>query len=245
MNRVYCEHIDEPGATVALEREESHHLVRVRRATPGDEVVLFDGCGRCATGRLETLDDRRAIVRIESVAAAPSDVAVAVTVATAVPKGQRMADLVRACTEVGVDRIQPMVTRRSAVRLSAGSTSARWERIAREAAKQSRRHHVPALLPVATFDEAIAAAARHDAALIADTRDSSRPLADALREASTARRVLVLIGPEGGFADDEIDSARAAGVVAVGLDLPVMRVETAASTIAGIVLFALSKGVRP
>jgi 16S rRNA (uracil1498-N3)-methyltransferase len=238
LKRAFCDDLGEAGGLVELSREETRHVVRVRRGRTGDEIVLFDGRGRQAFGRLESVDSGPATVSIERVEAAPPDTACRLTLVTAIPKGPRMADLVRACTEVGVAEIRPVVAERSSVRPDIGSTNDRWQRVAREAAKQSRRSYLPEISPVATLATALTGA--FSLILVADAGDDAAPLRSCLGERGEGATALLMVGPEGGFSPDELRMAVEAGARRFRLDVPVMRVETAAPVLAGLVLYELS-----
>ncbi len=101
VHRFHAADLGEPGSRASLDTEETHHMVDVRRVRPGEEIALFDGAGREATARFVSLDGRRAVVEITSVREAEPDAGVHVTLATAIPKGARMAPPVRSCTEIG------------------------------------------------------------------------------------------------------------------------------------------------
>lgn len=203
-----------------LAAEDRHHLERVLRLRPGEEVTVSDGAGgwrRCRFGpQLEPDGDIERVDRPWP----------EVTVAFAVVKGQRPEWAVQKLTEVGVDRIVPLLTARSVVRWPPGEEGgqvARLRRVAREAAVQSRRVWLPRVEAVARFEEAAAwpgAALAH--------RGGGRP---------SLARPTVLIGPEGGWDEAEL----AAGPPLVALGPAVLRAETAA-VVAGVLLCALRAG---
>jgi 16S rRNA (uracil1498-N3)-methyltransferase len=192
----------------------------VLRLRPGDEVTVSDGAGgqlRCRFGpALEPVGEVERVPR-----PAPE-----VTVAFAVVKGERPEWAVQKLTEIGVDRIVPMLTTRSVVRwpLGEGGQVARLRRVAREAAVQSRRVWLPVVEEVTAVD---AIMARPGAAV---GHAGGRPPA--------LDRPTLLVGPEGGWDDAELAAAPAL----VGLGPSVLRTETAA-TVAGALLCALRAGV--
>jgi 16S rRNA (uracil1498-N3)-methyltransferase len=216
-------------------------MVAVRRVAVGDEVTLFDGAGREATVRMVPTEGKCAAVEVLDVRDAECDVGCRLTIATALPKGPKGASLVRACTEIGAWRIQPMIAERSVVRPERGKVIDRLVRAAREAAKQSRRAWVPEVMPVATFAEVMKGLA--DAAgfaILADLGPDARPIREVLEENAGATDALVVIGPEGGFTDAERDAARASGCTPVRINGPVMRVETACAALCALVLYECS-----
>ncbi len=205
-----------------LSDDDQHHLSRVRRLRRGDPLVVADGRGRWRRARfadaeLEVVSD----VAVEPVAAPQ------VSVAFALAKGGRPELAVQKLTELGVDHLRPFVAARSVVRwdqVRAASGHARLERVAREAAMQSRRAALPVVHPVESFAEvaALPGACRAD-------RGGAAPSLD---------RPLVLVGPEGGWDEGE----REVDLPVVALGPGVLRAETAAIA-AGVVLAALRAGL--
>lgn len=238
MDRFYVERLAPVGSRVELGPEEARHLVRVLRLAPGAEVELFDGSGRLALARVAEAGRRGASAEVLSVGEAPPDAPVRVEIASAIPKGNRMAELLRACTETGVAGFLPMIAERSCVRPPRGHESERWLRIVREAAKQSRRSRIPEIAPVGTLEDALARRGEFDLALLADAGGDARPLRDALPPPGSIRSAVILVGPEGGFTDSERAAAEEKGFLRARLGGPVMRVETAAAALAAVVIFA-------
>src|SRR5215467_14804876 len=130
---------------VVFDRDESRHLARVLRLRPGDTVLATDGAGREYTVRLETVADEATGI-VVGVGANERESPIRITLLQAVPKGDKMESIVRASTELGVTRILPALTARTIVTLDSGrwrERARRWQRIAKEAAKQCGRAVVP------------------------------------------------------------------------------------------------------
>jgi 16S rRNA (uracil1498-N3)-methyltransferase len=217
------------ASPITVSGEEHHHLARVLRARPGDAITLFDGAGGELRARVVRVGRRETELEAETgegarvVAGAMPDEP-PIVLLTAVPRGERMDFLVQKCCEVGVSHIVPVMTARSVARPEAGRR-ARWEKIAREAARQCGRADVPAVAAPAPLAEALAAPTLPPQRLVLAPEADGRPLRAALSQrAATA----LLIGPEGGLAPDEVESARAAGFVPARLGPRILRVETAA-----------------
>jgi 16S rRNA (uracil1498-N3)-methyltransferase len=198
-----------------LAPDDRHHLERVLRLRPGDELTVADGAGRsrrCRFGaEVEPAGDIEVVVPT-----LPE-----ITLAFALTKGERPEWTVQKLTEVGVDRIVPFVSARSIVRwddAKAARNAERLRRVAREAAMQSRRAFLPVVEAVTRFGEV----ARRPGAALAE-RDGRPP---------DLARSCLLVGPEGGWSDDELS----AGLSRVSLGPTVLRAETAA--VAGSVLLA-------
>ena len=210
---------------ITVSGDEHHHLARVLRARAGDVVTLFDGVGAEAQARVVRVGRTETELAI---AAAPrpgaAEDAPPLVLLTAVPRGGRMDFLVQKCAELGVARLVPIVTARSVVRPEPGKR-VRWEKIAREASRQSGRADVPAVgAPVALA--AALAAPDLPARRLLFSPDAAAPSVRALLPDRAATALLV--GPEGGFAAAEVDAARAAGFQPASLGAYILRVETAA-----------------
>lgn len=203
--------------------------VQVRRLQPGDALRLFDGRGDEREAVLLAMGRHAARVSIgAAVPAAAAELPVAVTLAFGVPANDRMDRLVEKATELGVATIQPLLTERSVLRLQgerARSRCAHWHSIAVAASEQCGRAVVPTVEPWIPLADWLA---RDGSATttrwVLSTASPSTPLARCPRPAA---QLTVLSGPEGGLADGEMATARAAGFVAVGLGPRVLRADTA------------------
>jgi 16S rRNA (uracil1498-N3)-methyltransferase len=220
---------------VTFDALETRHLARVLRLGPGDTVVASDGAGHDYTVRLDAVRPRAAGVVVATVEPAVES-PLAITLVQALPKADKLETIVRAATELGVTRIVPALAARTVVRLAeshAGARLARWQRVAREAAKQCGRAIVPDVAPArplrACLDEA-----RHADLALCLWEGEQRPLGIALAEAERPRRVAVLVGPEGGFDREEVDAARAGGWQIAGLGARILRTETAGPAVIAI-----------
>ncbi len=224
---------------VRFEAPEAHHLARVLRLRPGALVEAADGDGRVFTVRLEAIGAREAwgtIVEQWREGRPTRESPCAITLAQAILKGERMVWLIQKATELGVGRIVPLETARVVARASAERTSARrsrWERVAREAVKQCGRAVVPVVETPRPLPGILAETAAHDATWLF-WEGGGTPLAALARDAGRPRRLLVLIGPEGGFTAEEVAQAEAAGARLAGLGPRILRAESA-----GLVALAL------
>ena len=214
------------GSTVTVEGDEAHHAVAVRRLRVDEAVVLTDGAGTSATGSVASIGKRVFTVDIEAVSvderAEPS-----LVVVQAIPKGDRGELAVEVLTEIGVDEIVPWAAARC-VAVWRGErvakSHARWSAVAREAAKQARRSFFPSVAPLASPAEVVALAAAADLAVVLH-EDATASFASLTVPASG--RIVVVVGPEGGLAPEELAAFSAAGVVPVRLGAEVLRTSTA------------------
>lgn len=212
-------------ADPVLGQDDHHHLARVRRVREGDALVLADGTGRWASARMR--GDRPEVDGEVVEARRPEP---PVGVGFGLTKGSKPEWCVQKLTELGVDRIVPFVAARSIVRWDddkVDAAASRFDKVAREAAMQSRSPWMPQVDRVARFEQVVG--------LPGACR------ADRGGEAPSLAHPLVLVGPEGGWDDDE----RASAGAVVSLGAGVLRAETAVVT-AGVLLTALREElVRP
>ncbi len=210
---------------VELEPDESRHAVRSLRVRDGDAVELLDGEGLVVRGRFESTRKSGCVVEVLEVERR-GRTGPEVHLALSVPRGPRMDSVVEAATALGVRTIRPVVFSRSvAVREETpASRLARWQRLVREAVKQSGEPFAPAFEPALPLD-AWLAAPRSGRSLLMHPDPAAPSLARAL---GASGAVTLLIGPEGGLVADELAAARAAGVEAVRLGDALLRIELAA-----------------
>jgi 16S rRNA (uracil1498-N3)-methyltransferase len=228
------------SGTCLLEGPEAHHLMHVLRVQPGEVVELFDGMGHVAQAVVTTVrrrDVELTITTLQTVAAPKREV----ILATAVPKGDRFDWLIEKATELGVTRIIPLITARSSVDPRSGKLDKLRQTVI-AACKQSGRNHLLELSPVCSLPALIQSEFPNRSVFVA--HPTSVPNAPAKRtiEWNQLPSLLFLIGPEGGFTDDEVSLAINNGAQTLQLGLHILRIETAAITVAAI---ALSNQERP
>ncbi|MBW2986153.1 16S rRNA (uracil(1498)-N(3))-methyltransferase [Candidatus Woesearchaeota archaeon] len=219
------------GAKVNIEGEEARHM-HVLRLKKGDQICLFDGKGSELKGKIEAIGPRK--VEIKIVARGKVRIErVSVDLATAVPKGKRFDWLIQKATELGVVRIRPIIAHRSVVKPKQSAKSERWSKIGVEAAKQSQRSTIPEITEALKFDEFIDFTDEYDLKLIA-LPTAEQGLKEVLRKRKP-NRVICLVGPEGGFTDEEIEEAKRKGFIPVRLGREILRIETAGIAILSMI----------
>jgi 16S rRNA (uracil1498-N3)-methyltransferase len=242
MSRLFIEPARLAEDVVVVAGEDHRYLTRVLRLVAGDQVVLFDGVGVEADARIMRIGPRALELKVEGRRPAAAAERPHVTLIQALTKGDKLDLVVQKATELGVGRIIPVTSARSVPRLEAMRAigrRTRWQKIAREAARQSGRADVPEVEPVTAIETAVSAAA-HDAFKIMLWEGArNHGLREALPAADRPTQIVIAIGPEGGFAVEEVDAARAAGFATVGLGPRILRTETAALVTLSILGFAL------
>ena len=236
--RFYLAPQDIRGDEGVLRGKEAHHAVRVMRVKVGEPLTLFDGNGHEYQGRIrEILKGKVAVLLEECVSEDPQGIAV--TVACALPKRLRMETIVEKLTELRVKAILPIFAERTVPRIRREEEAkkiSRLQRIAAEAAKQCGASRLPEISKFFSFSEALALAPAYDLALFLDPEGS--PLRECLK-GKTAKRVLMAVGPEGGWSPNELGEARQAGWAPVSLGKSLLKVDTASLAAVSILHYAL------
>ena len=214
------------GSKAVLTGDEARHLARVLRATVGDEVTVFDGRGRSWAARVKAIGRDTVELETGEPRVEPAGGRV-LTVAVALPKGDRQKWLVEKLTELGVARLVPLVTERGVAEATPAAV-ARLERGVIEASKQCGRSTLMEIGAPASVAAVVASRAADAIGLVADP--CGQPLDAAGWPATT--EVIALVGPEGGFSQAELALAEAAGWPRIALGHYVLRIETAAVALA-------------
>ncbi len=222
-----------------IEGDSYHYLFRVRRLRVGDSLVLFDGAGVEARATVEEVSSRGATLRVAEPVCHEQTAGYQLTVAQALLKGDRMDWCFQKLTELGVHRLIPVRTARTVVDVRgerAKKRHRRFEHVVADAARQCRRAWVPRVEKISDLDELWTRSSDFEVPLLLWEGERERPLGTALPDDAPSS-ICLLIGPEGGFDDDEVARARESGFVAVGLGRHILRAETAALAAATVVGF--------
>jgi len=227
--------------SVKLSRDETRHLRNVLRLKSGNEIYLFDGTGNEFHCRIHTIArDSAGLNVIEQVDAAQPESSLHLTLAMALVKGEKFDLVIQKATELGVTRIIPVITSRADVRIKSADDAerktTRWQRIVLEATKQCGRARLMKIGTPVTFADLMKTHDREQDLCMMFAEREGASLAEAMRDSQKQpKTVTALVGPEGGWAEDEIDQARAAGWKIVTLGGRILRAETAAIVIATLI----------
>lgn len=235
--------VDDPGELahdeVVLSGAEAHHAAAVRRVRVGEAVTVGDGLGAWHAGECVEVSPKRVVVRIGSRATVPAPTPRLVLV-QALAKGDRDERAVQAATELGVDEVVPWQASRSVSRWDAQKAAkgvARWQAIVREAAKQAHRAWTPVVTEPVTTAQLAERAAR-STMLLLEPRATQRLSQTAL---PVEGDVVLVVGPEGGFAPEELEQLLAAGARTVLLGDTVLRTSTAGPAALAVAAVALGR----
>lgn len=241
-NRFFISASDLKGDRVRLSLEQSHQVHHVLRLKPGDAIVVLDGAGAEYDVTLTTVGSRETVGQVTSQRQASSEPMVEITLFQSMLAREKFEWVLQKGTEVGVARFVPVLTERSLVRVRQidEAKRTRWRRILAEAAEQSHRGRIPEIEEIVTWKDVVLRLGDFDRSLIAATSGPTHTLKEALKlREKPAASVAVLIGPEGGFSDDEVRQACESGAVPISLGPRILRTETAAMVVPALVLYEL------
>jgi len=210
-------------------------------ARPGEIITVVDPLQTCYRARLTLLGPEGGTAIPFQTVSRPVESPVAIEVYQALPEKERFELILQKLTEVGVARIVPYLSQRSTTleeRDSGQRKSHRWPEVILRAARQCRRAMLPELYPVVAWDEATYLASHADLKLMLFEGDAPWTLKEALNGARPDR-IALLVGPEGGFAPEEVEDARRMGFLPVSVGPRILRTETAAIVGAALIQYAL------
>ena len=231
----------EVGDVLVLTGAEAHHAAVVRRVRSGEPVTIGDGRGVWLDGTCEDVTPKEVAVRVAARRVEPQPSPRLVLV-QALAKGDRDELAVHAATELSVDQIVPWQASRSVSRWSGPKVEkgvARWEAITREAAKQAHRAWIPDVSGPVTTPQLAARAASASVLVLEPTADAT--LTAHLLKPVDERDIVLVVGPEGGIASEELDALVAAGAVLVLLGDTVLRTSTSGPAALAVASAALGR----
>lgn len=238
--RVYLDAALSTDATIGLPEGPFRHLVQVLRLQAGDALVLFDGRGGEYDARLASVAKRSATVAVGAHRAVDRESALDLTLVQGISKGDRMDFTIQKAVELGVSRIAPITTERCNVHLDAERQEKRlehWRGVIVSACEQSGRTRVPPLEPVRSLASWLGTAPQGARFVLDPKADAS--LATAAATVADGDAMALIVGPEGGLSDAELQLAARHGVRGVRLGPRVLRTETA-----GIAALTVLQAVR-
>ena len=235
MRRFFCFNITESTATIT--GDDAHHISRVLRMKPGDALSLCDGAGGEFDAVITSVSQEAVVCALGARHESSVESPVAITLFQCLPKTGKMETIVQKCTELGVFAVVPVVCVRCVVipNKDFEKKRERYNRVALEAAKQSRRAVVPQVLPLVELKKVDPK--QFDLFLVAYEEEDARSLKSALQYANSPITVAILIGPEGGLEEGEVSRLTAEGAVSVSLGKRILRSETAGMAMLAQVLY--------
>lgn len=235
MHRFFVEKENVGEDTLLLGKEESHHMLDVMRLKPGTLIEAFDGDGGAYIAEFtdKVSGMAQCVIKEATVHEKPAN---DILIGVAVTKGEKFEYALQKLTELGVMKIVPMLTKNTVRQGLSDNARKRWERIVREAVRQSRSYWLPEFCPVMEFDAAVCELAAASVKLIAHEKEGENSMRSAYAQYSSGE-IALLVGPEGGFTQNEVETAEQSGFRSVSLGRRILRSETASVAMATVAAY--------
>lgn len=221
------------GNKIILKGENFHHLARVLRARVGEDVEVCDGKGTDYFCKAESFDKESAILSVTKSAQSSAEEGPFITLYQCIAKGDKMEQIITRCTEMGVSRFVPVLSKFCVARPEGDKKIARWQKIALAAAKQSGRGLVPQIAPIISINEAIEQMAEAPLSFVCYEKETKKTAA----ELPLAKEISFLIGSEGGFSTEECALWESRGITSISLGKRILRTENAAAYILPVLFY--------
>ena len=231
MQRYFAENVED---TFLIKEDDFHHITRVMRMKPGEEIYCVNSNQQAARCTIENITENEIVAKVIQWIEEEMELPVTVTIVSGLPKGDKLEWIIQKGTELGAHEFIPFIASRSIVKWDAKKSDkkiSRWNKIAKEAAEQSHRAVIPNVSAPVSLKELIKMAPDYDVLIIAYEEEAkAQELANLVRSLSSMKKgqsLLVVFGPEGGLADSEVELLKEEGFVACGLGPRILRTETA------------------
>ncbi|MFZ5946030.1 MAG: 16S rRNA (uracil(1498)-N(3))-methyltransferase [Bacillota bacterium] len=209
---------------------DAHHITQVLRLKKDDKIIVIDGTGLEYETVIKELKENCVAGEIVGVTSSKRDARTRVTLVQGVPKGDRMELIIQKCTELGVVSIIPVITQRTVVKLDDVKRKQRverWQKIAQEASKQCKRAIVPTIDKIYDWDDYLKEVDEGEEVLVLWEDESTVGLKEILTTRTDLASITLVVGPEGGFTNEEVAKLKGRGAHSVSIGSRILRTETA------------------
>jgi len=241
MHRFYVYKEDIVDNKTVIRGDDVKHITRVLRFDKGDNIVVCDRDNTDYNGQIMEIKKEEIIVNLSCPRETGTECPVRITIFQSIPKAAKMELLIQKGTELGIDSYIPVITSRTVVNLdkkkSIDKKITRWQKIAEEAAKQSRRGRIPRILEPVTFRQALRGLENFDLSIMPCVAERTRTIADVPGRRGDIDSIAVFIGPEGGFDEAEVFQARDEGIYTIKIGPRILRTETTGLVISSILMY--------
>ncbi len=254
MSKFFIDDSNIQESKIRIVGEDVSHIKRVLRSNVGDSLILCDGKSTDYNCIIEKIDTDVIEAKILNSYNSESEPVIDVTLFQGIPKSDKMDLIIQKSVELGVKSIVPVITERTVVKIEnqkdADKKVTRWQKIAYEAAKQSNRGTVPKIEQPISFKEALEVMKDFQLKIIPYEKEERISLKSIINDniiditSNNINKISVIIGPEGGFTEEEIDAATANGVFRVTLGPRILRTETAGINVLSILMYELGDPKR-
>ena len=228
------------GDQAIITGEDVQHISRVLRLGPGSEVTLCDGAKQEYAARIVSVEPNQVVFNVISASLSQREPRCAVTLYQGMPKAGKLETIIQKCVELGVSRIVPVDAGRSVAKPEEKDflkKLPRYQRVAYEAAKQSRRGVIPEVMGLTRLQNVDFS--QYDLILLAYEDENKTTLKETLRKHGGASNIALIVGPEGGFASEEVEMLSGVGAISVSLGPRILRTETAGMAMLAMTLYEL------
>ncbi len=231
------------GDIAYIDKQETRHMKKVLRLKAGDKVILFDGNGQEYQALLMEDTNNGLLAQITEMLVKEHSPEISLYLVQSIAKGDKMDNIIQKATEIGVAVIYPILSERTIVRLqgdNAAKKVIRWQHIAREACKQCRRNVVPVVKPIMDMNSIYKEIGDSPAIMLYENEKNNglrKVLYNIQNQVSTSGKLSLVVGPEGGFSDTEVNNADKQGVNIASLGPRILRTETAGIVASSIIMY--------
>ncbi|MDP8264160.1 MAG: RsmE family RNA methyltransferase [Candidatus Aceula lacicola] len=242
MNRFLCRNLKKETCEI-LDKKEIHHLKDVLRLKKGKNISIFDGYNTTAVGKIIEISNKSIKVKILEKTTKQRNKTL-IILACAIPKKSKFEFIIEKCTELGIDEIIPLKTKRTEVKLSEDKLkkkAIRFENVSINASKQSKRTTLPKIHPISTLNNSLKHLTENSIGLIGSLEGMRKNLRDVVtKDLKSKDKIIFFIGPEGDFTTDEVSSAIKSGCIPVSLGKTTLKVDTAAISVVSFSNFIIN-----
>ncbi len=227
------------SAEIRITGQDAIHIQRVLRLQSGDFVVVVDPKGATGLAQIKKLEDKNILLSLQETLAEERESPVRVYLAQGLPKSDKMDLIVQKAVELGASAVIPLETAQCVVQYEAGKKKAkqeRWQKIAMEAAKQSKRSHIPQVKEIQSLSDCLSSMPEDVYKIMLYEGRNPQGIKQILQR-QRAKEVLLLVGPEGGFSASEVELCQRHGVHVVSMGPRILRTETAGLAGIAIVMY--------
>ena len=243
MYRFFVEKEQIGDKTIRIIGSDVNHIRNVLRMKPGEEILISDGEKKEYHCEIKTLDPEYVEALIMFVKEEGLELPSKVYLFQGLPKNDKMELIIQKAVELGVYAVVPVATKRAVVKLDDKKEAkklVRWQSISESAAKQAKRLIIPEVMPVMSFKEAVAFSQTMDVRLIPyELAENMAYTRQVLSQIKPGQSIGIFIGPEGGFAEEEVELALNSGMETITLGKRILRTETAGMTVLSILMYLL------
>ena len=245
MQRIFLDRSQISGSTAVITGQDAYHIRNVLRMKPGEQFLVSCQDSWEYTCRITGITPDQVTAEIVDASKPGKELPSRITLFQCLPKGDKMETVIQKAVELGAYAVVPVASKRCVVRLDAkkaAAKNARWNSIAENAARQAKRMIIPQVLPLQSFAQALETAAETDVRLLPyECAEGMGHTREALAGIRPGQTVSVLIGPEGGFEEEEVRLAEAAGFTVISLGRRILRTETAGMALLSALMLQLEE----